>query len=84
MNEQNNKTECVICGEPLPTTTGSSFANCDRCGGVVCPTCIGKMRVHYTKYGVGQSFIKVCPKCSGQFENKGNKSINPNKFLGGY
>ena len=84
MNEQHNKTECVVCGEPMPGATGSAWANCDKCGGVVCPTCIGKMRMHYTKYGVGQGFIKVCPNCSGQLENNGNKAINPNQFLGGY
>ena len=82
--EEAFKNRCVVCGEPIPQATTVSLSTCEICGGIVCQSCRGKMSTHYTKYGVGKSFINVCPNCSSKLQDKGNKPINPYTFLGGY
>ena len=75
------KNRCVVCGERVPMASASSPGMCQICGGLVCPTCLGRLVLHHMKY---DGTIRVCPNCSSRLQDKGNKPINPFQFLGGY
>lgn len=79
--EEAFKNRCVVCGELLPGATASTLITCGICGGTACPHCAMQMRIHHMRY---EGVIHVCPKCSNQLNDKGNKPINPYQYLGGY
>ena len=73
---------CCTCGGPITgcEASASQLMTCDICHRPICHHCVSQSHIHH----VGQTgFIRVCKACSKSLENKGNKPIDPYKFIGG-
>ena len=55
---------------------------CDQCGGFVCNRCVSRMEMHYNEQAPIKGFVRLCEKCANEANKRGNKEINPFKYIG--